>query len=300
MLVIIDNSVTFNALSGLVITFHSSVRSVQLVNSMYPLVAGAFMLAGGLLGMRIGWKSLLLYGLLIISAGELLAWFSPDLMVLTWGARVLAGLGGSLAISAAIGLIPANYKGKDMAISFGVLGGAIGVASSAGPILGGYIIDAFSWRTAYLMLAIAFGLGLILAFALPKVKNPVPKFKFDFVGTILFAIGIILLTLGLVNIHAWPIAMFMAFFVGGLLIISLFAWYESKREKKNIPVLMPRVFFGSKGSRDWLVMTTLTYFISGGLSFAMITFLQVVKGYNALQTGLIMSIYALGIIIFSI
>ena len=300
MLVIIDNSVTFNALSGLVITFHSNVRSVQLVNSMYPLVAGAFMLAGGLIGLRIGWKRLLLFGLLFISAGELLAWLSPNLVVLTWGARVLAGIGGSLAIPAAIGLIPANYKGKEMAVAFGVLGGAVGIASSIGPILGGWIIDSYSWRTAYLMLAIAFGLGLLLAFALPNVKNPIPKFPFDFIGTVLFAIGIMLLTLGLVSINSWPIPMFLAFFIGGILFIALFVWYESKREKKNIPVLMPRDFFRSKGSRDGLVMTALTYFISGGLSFAMVTYLQVVKGFNALETGLIMSIYALGIILFSI
>ena len=119
ILCVTDNSVMVNSLSTLVVTFKSDVTAIQLANSMYPLIAGALMLAGGLLGLKIGWKKLLIIGLLFLTAGELVAWVSSDIIVFTWIARVMAGLGASFAIPAAIGLIPANYSGKDLAIGFG-------------------------------------------------------------------------------------------------------------------------------------------------------------------------------------
>jgi MFS family permease len=69
-----DNAIMFNALSVMIVTFKSSVTAIQLANSMYPLIAGALMLAGGFLGLKIGWKKLLYIGLILMVAGEIIAW----------------------------------------------------------------------------------------------------------------------------------------------------------------------------------------------------------------------------------
>ena len=295
-----DNSVIFNSLSSLVTSFHCNVTDIQLANSMYPLIAGALMLAGGLLGLKIGWKKLLCIGLLFIGAGELAAGFSPGILFFTWVARVLAGLGASFAIPAAIGLIPANYKGKDLAVGFGALGAAVGIASSFGPIIGGWIIDSYGWRTAFFALAIAFGLVFLLALKVKERNILKTNIKFDYLGTVLFAASMILITLGLINISTWSKVVFITSLATGLIILISFIFYEFNLEKRGKNVILPSIFLKLKIPRAGLVMTSLIFFISGGLSFALVIYLQVVLEFNALRTGFILSINAVGIIIFSI
>jgi MFS family permease len=300
ILCVADNSIMSTALSALIVTFKSDVAAIQLANSMYPLISGALALAGGLLGLKIGWKKLLIIGLLFLTAGETVAWLSPDMIVFTWVARVLAGLGASFAVPAAIGLIPANYSGKDLALSFGVLGASIGIAASLGPIGGGWIIDNYGWREAFLALAIIFGLVVLSAFLIEEKTKDRVKFKFDYVGTVLFATGIVIITLALLNLMTWSILITISAFVVGSVILILFVVYESKLEKKQDMVLLPSVFLKSKSARDGLIMTALIFLLSGGLAFSLVTYLQVVKEFNALITGYIFSINALGMIIFSI
>jgi MFS family permease len=300
MLCVGDNSMMLNALSALVTAFKCDVASIQLANSMYPLMSGALALSGGLLGLKIGWKKLLIVGLLFLTAGETVACLSPDMIVFTWAARVLAGLGAGCAIPACIGLIPANYSGKDLAISFGVLGASIGIASSLGPIGGGWIIDSYGWRVAFVVLAIAFGFAVFSAFLIDEKEKVRETFKFDYVGTVLFATGIVIITLALLNLMIWSILTTIAAFVVGSVILIIFGVYESKLEKKQEIVLLPSVFLKSKAARDGLIMTALIFFLSGGLAFALVTYMQVVKEFNALITGYIFSINALGMIIFSL
>jgi MFS family permease len=289
-----------NSLSTLAITFKSNVTSIQLANSMYPLIAGALMLTGGLIGLKTGWKKLLIIGLLFLTAGELIAWISSDIIIFTWIARVMAGLGASLAIPAAIGLIPANYSGKDLAIGFGALGASVGVASSFGPIAGGWVIDSFGWRIAFLVLAIAFGFAVLSAFLINEKTADRVKFKFDYGGAVLFATGIVLFTLGLINIMVWNKLTTISSLIVGLIIIIIFVVYESKLEKKQEIVLLPLVFFKNKTAKAGLIMTSLIFFLDGGLAFGLVTYLQVVKEFNALHTGLILSINAIGVILFAI
>lgn len=300
MLCAVDNSIMYNSLSSLLNTFHSSVTAIQLANSIYPLIAGALMLAGGLLGLKIGWKKLLYIGLLITLLGEIAATLSPDILFFTWIARVLAGLGASLAVPAVIGMVPVNYSGKDIAIGFGAIGASVGFASLAGPIIGGWIIDSFGWRSAFFVLAIALGINFIGALMIKEKSEQRLEFKFDFIGTILFALSMILITLGIINITVWSAKIFVPFLVSGCIILIAFIFYELDLEKKRNVVLFPSIFYKSKQTFSGLIMTALIFFISGGLSFSMITYLQIDRGFSALHTGLFSMIVAIGIILFSI
>jgi MFS family permease len=300
ILCVSDNAIMFNSLSSLVISFHSHVAAMQLANTIYPLIAGALMLSGGLLGLKIGWKKLLCIGLLILVVGETAATLSPNVLFFTWGARVLAGLGASLTIPAVIGLIPATYQGKDLVIGFGAIGAAVGVASILGPIGGGWLIDSFGWRVAFLVLAISICIVFLAALRIEKKTQQKINVKFDFLGTILFVPSMILITIGLTKIGIWSFEKIIPCVTIGIIILALFVVYEFKLEKKREIVLFPSIFLKSKQARDGLVMTAMIFFISGGMSFALTTYLQVVLGYNALITGLVLAVNALGIILFSI
>ena len=159
-----DTSILANAMSALAHAFHASIAQIQLANIIYPLVTGALMILGGVLGIRIGWKRLLIIGNLILALGELVAYFSPTMVVFTFVARVLVGIGASLAIPATIGIVMVVYKGQMRAIAFASLAAANGIASALGPILGGWIIVAANWRDNYIWLTALFILLFVLLF----------------------------------------------------------------------------------------------------------------------------------------
>jgi len=283
-----------------VIAFHSHVADIQLANIIYPLIAGALMLSGGFLGLKIGWKKLLCWGVLILALGETMAVLSMNVVFFTWVARVLAGIGSSLAIPAVIGLIPATYQGKDVAIGFGAIGASMGIASILGPIGGGWIIDGYGWRAAFVVLAISAALIFLSTLPIEQKTKQAPEIKFDFLGSFLFAPSMILITIAIVKLGSWCFIKLAPCAAAGMILLALFLIYEFKLEKKQKWVLFPSEFLKSKQAREGLIMTGLIFFISGGMAFALTTYLQVVLGYDALVTGLVLAVNALGIIVFSI
>ena len=110
----------------------------------------------------------------------------------------------------------------------------------------------------------------------------------------------VLLTVGLVKIISWPLLTTIATIAGGAVLLVLFILYERHLETKRPIVLLPLRFLKSKQTRAGLIMTTLVFFISGGLGFALVTYLQVVRQFDALHTGCVLMINAVGIVIFSI
>ncbi|MDU3718871.1 MAG: MFS transporter [Klebsiella michiganensis] len=98
------------ATQALMNDLHATLGQVSTANTMYPLVAGTFMVAGGMLGCIWGWRMLFRIGCLIFILAEACAFFSPSIALFTWGARLTAGIGGSLMIPAVFGLISALYQ----------------------------------------------------------------------------------------------------------------------------------------------------------------------------------------------
>jgi MFS family permease len=308
-----DTSILANAMSALAHAFHASIAQIQLANIIYPLVTGALMILGGVLGIRIGWKRLLIIGNLILALGELVAYFSPTMVVFTFVARVLVGIGASLAIPATIGIVMVVYKGQMRAIAFASLAAANGIASALGPILGGWIIVAANWRDNYIWLTALFILLFVLLFFQRNVKIPGRPIKIDISGSILIIIGLSLFTYGLAKVSSWgafkplaaPFTIFGLspspfFIIAGILFIWFFSLYESYKERKKQAVILPQIFIKNKASRSGLYMNALVFIILGGVMFALITFLQIVLNYNAIETGLFLLCFAVGITLFSI
>ena len=100
-----DTSILSNCTAAMMSSFHASLAEVQLANIICPLMSGSFMILGGVLGLKWGWKRLLFVGLVLMTLAEFLAGMSHSLSFFTFGARVLQGVGGSFAIPAALGLI---------------------------------------------------------------------------------------------------------------------------------------------------------------------------------------------------
>lgn len=308
-----DSSILVNATTALLTTFKTSVAAVQIANAIYPLVASAVMIIGGFLGLMIGWKRLLQIGLILLAVGELLAAISPSMTLFTYVARVLTGIGGSIAVPGILGLIPALYAGREQAIAFSGIAAANGLASAIGPVIGGALIVSYGWRWAFLALALVFAISFIGCLVVPTLPKPTRKIKFDLPGALLIMLSIVLIIFGLLTISDWglitPISPPFTFlgmspsllFVGvGLGIFFLFLQWQTRLESIGRALLLPPSFTKNKQVRDGLILTALIFFCIGSFSFLIITFLQVVVGFNAIESGWVLADYAAGMVIFSL
>ncbi|MGM1331181.1 MFS transporter, partial [Klebsiella michiganensis] len=149
-----DNVTLSIATQALMNDLHATLGQVSTANTMYPLIAGTFMVAGGMLGCIWGWRMLFRIGCLIFILAEACAFFSPSIALFTWGARLTAGIGGSLMIPAVFGLISALYQQRRRVAAFGALGASSGISFACGPIVCGYLLDHVGWRIAFASLGL--------------------------------------------------------------------------------------------------------------------------------------------------
>ena len=167
-------SVATNALMS---ALHANMNDIQLAKYGISLCAGAFMIAGGMLGIIIGWKKNFRIGVVLAILGEFMLALSSNVFMFIWGGRFLVGLGASFMIPSVLGLIPGIYEGNDRVFAFGAIGAATGIAACVGPIVAGVLLDKFGFRIAFGALAVYFILILAGSFYIPDVKKSEKKLK---------------------------------------------------------------------------------------------------------------------------
>ena len=312
---VVDNVGLMNASSAITATFHSDVADIQIANIMFSLMAGSIMITGGLLGRIIGWKRLMQIGLLILASGEALCVLSPNITVFVYCARVLVGIGASLAVPAVLGLVTTMYPKKQQAIVFGLIAASLAIGASLFPLITGLIIVYLNWQTIYASLAVLFVICfLYISFCIAIDKVEKSKKSFDFVGLLFLFFGLSMIIMGLSNVIKWgfiqpntpPFLVFgysPSLLVLGLGIIFLFflILWEFKREKKMgvESVLIPKAFLTNRETLSSLSMNSFIYIGMGGVSFLLFIFLQLFFDATAIKTGLIMLVFSAGMVPFS-
>lgn len=311
-----DNTVLANALTPIAKDLHATVAQMQFANIVFSLMAGSLMIGAGLLGGRIGWKRMLMTGAIIFTIAEFIAYIAPNIEILIYVARVLAGVGASLSIPAVIGLIPLLYKGKRMALGFGLLGVVTALGSSIAPIISGVLIVTMGWRFCFLLLSILFIICLvgIIIFIKEPERQPV-KSSFDVIGFVLLFCGLTTVIYAISQITQWGLItdvhapftimgmspiLFLIFI--GLIILFLFWQYELKREHKYgaEAVLIPEIFFRNTKIFGGILMSSYVFYILGGIMFSVVLYMQVVLDQNAIMTGLYLCIFSAGMSLTSI
>lgn len=296
-----DNAVLSVATNALISALQASMNDIQLANMVYSLCAGAFMVAGGMLGIIIGWKKNFRIGVILAIIGEVMLAISTNVVMFTWGGRLLVGLGASFMIPSVLGLIPGIYSGKERVFAFGAIGAATGIAAAAGPIVAGFLLDAFGFRIAFGALAVYFFLILIGSMAIPEVERSAKKLKMDVRGTIVAAIGLFLFLIGISKISVWGLitplqAPFTLFGISpslplallGIVILAFLIVMEKSIEQKNGCALLPSSFLKSAQVRAGLFASAIVFLYLGGTVMLVNPYLQVVGGFNAVQTGVAM------------
>ncbi len=296
-----ENSAMSLAATAFANAFGSTTADFQLANMVYSLVAGALMIAGGMMGIIIGWKKNFRLGILLCAAGEVVVALSPSMLLLTWVGRVLVGLGASFMIPSVLGLIPHIYhSGKNRAVAFGCIGAASGIATIL-PIVFGLLMDALGFRVTFGIMAAYFMIVFAASFALPAIEKAPGKLKFDYVGTGLAALGLFLFLIGISRISVWglvaptaaaPFAILgfspaPVLIIAGLAVLTIMVFVEKKVEVTNGCALLPQSFYKTPQVLAGLLSSFQIFFGTAMLTLLVVPYLQRVAGWSAATAALI-------------
>jgi EmrB/QacA subfamily drug resistance transporter len=276
---------------------------IQWTIAAYTLALGAGLITGGRLGDQFGRKRLFMIGLagfMVTSALCALA-VTPGMLI---GMRAAQGLAAGIMVPQVFGVIRASFAPSERAKAFGAYGAVQGLASVAGPLLGGFLVEAdlfdLGWRTIFWInvpisiLALAVG-----ARVLPESRSASTA-RVDLVGALLAASGLLLLLLPIIQTETWGwTAVSYALLAAGIILLTIFLAYErSLADRGGEPVFDPALL----KIRAFAIGLSASVLFFGGIGSFFLTlsvYLQLGTGRTAWETGLVILPYALGSIITS-
>lgn len=309
-LMVLDQAVMNVAISQLVEDFDTTVTTIQTVIALYALVMAAFMVTGGKLGDLLGRRRAFAIGMGIYATGSALtaaSWSIPTLML---GWSILEGIGAALVLPALVALAAGNYKGKDRAVAYGVLGGVAGAGIAVGPILGGWATTEVTWRIVFAGEVVVAGLILLGTRVIQEPAREGRAQRLDWVGSVLAALGLALIVIGVLQASNWgwlrpldspiePFGFSLTPFVitaGGLVLAAFRAWERHREEREEDPLVHFRLFRIAT-LRGGLSMLLAQNLILMGIFFTIPLYLQIVLGLDALDTGVRMLPASVGLFV---
>ncbi|HEU5216004.1 MAG TPA: MDR family MFS transporter [Gaiellaceae bacterium] len=252
----------------------------------------------GKLGDMMGRKPIFLAAILIFLAGSMLAGLSQSMAELI-GFRALQGIGaGGLMVGAQAiiaDIVPPRERGRYM----GLIGSVFAVASVAGPLLGGFLVDNLSWRWVFYVNLPVGALAVLIVSTRLHLHTPHTRHRIDFLGTALLSGGVgalILLTTWGGSEYAWGSNMIVGLGVVGIVLLAVFVWWETRVDEPILPLHLFR-------SRVFSVASAMGFTIGMAMFGAIIfipLFLQIVYGASATSSGLRMIPLMAGLLVASI
>ncbi|RPK33860.1 Antiseptic resistance protein [Streptomyces sp. ADI91-18] len=278
----------------------TTVQGVQTAITIFLLVMAALMIPGGKLTDRYGRKRCLLVGLVVYGIGALLSAAAPGLGVLILGNSILEGIGTALLIPPVYILTTLIFTDlASRARAFGVIMALGGIGAAAGPLIGGLITSALSWRAAFVFQALVIAVIILLSRRLEDPLPPDPTRSFDTTGAVLSAAGLILVVMGILaaDDSLWLTLALLA--LGALVLLGFFRSVRAKERAGKEP-LLSTALFRDRTSNLGLVTQNVQWLLLMGSSFTVAAYLQVVRGYDAVQTGVIFTAATLGLLVSSL
>jgi MFS family permease len=278
----------------------TTVEGVQTAITIFLLVMAALMIPGGKLTDRYGRKRCFRVGLAVYAIGAVMSAAAPGLGILIVGNSILEGIGTALLIPPVYILTTMLFSDlESRARAFGVISGMGGVGAAAGPLIGGVIATAISWRAAFVFQALIIGVIMVLSRRIVDPVAPDPTSRFDTAGAVLSAVGLVLLVGGILQADNNLVAAGV-FVVVGALVIAWFFVHIRARERAGEEPLLSTSLFRNRTSNLGLVTQNIQWLMLMGVSFVVSAFLQVVRGYNPIETGVIFTAATVGVLVSSL
>lgn len=278
----------------------TTVQGVQVAITIFLLVMAALMIPGGKLTDKYGRKRCFTAGLILYGIGALLSAVSPGLGVLILGNSIFEGVGTALLIPPVYILTTLLFPDvTSRARAFGAISAMGGVGAAAGPLIGGLITSWISWRAAFVFQTAVIAVIVVMS---RKVRDPLPadpNRPFDVLGAVLSALGLALVVLGILAADNNLLLMALLIVAGAGVLVWFFAACRSKERAGREPLLSLSLF-RNRVSNLGLVTQNTQWLMLTGVSFVVAAYLQVVRGYNAIETGVIFTAETAGLLITSL
>jgi EmrB/QacA subfamily drug resistance transporter len=307
LIVSLDSSVLSVAIPTVLREFHTTLSSLQWVLTGYSLVFASFLVIGGRLGDLHGHRRMFAIGGLLFATGSLMAtlsWSVPSLFV---GEALIEGVGACLMLPATLAMISTGFRGRHRAAAFSVLGVAIGLGASLGPLLGGFFTTELTWRLAFginVVVAPLAVLGVLLY--LPRSDRSGAKPRLDITGACLIASGMFLLVFAISegSRYGWwkpsaaftvmgqtlwpasaPVALVPVAFLLAAVLLSTFVVVERRKEREGRDPLFEFGELRHRGYRYGLVTTSIIALGQLSLILILSVFLQDAVRLSAVEVG---------------
>lgn len=279
----LDGSVVNVALPAIGRALGGGITTQQWILDGYLLTLTALLLFGGALGDRFGRRRVFQLGLVVFTPASLGCGVAPTSGALI-AARAAQGVGGALLVPGSLALIDASVRAEDRGRAVGTWAGLSGVASALGPFLGGWLVDAASWRWVFLLNVPLAAVALVVAARhVPESRDAVRTGRLDHLGACAVTVGLAGAVFVLIELpgRGWtpPVVLAAAAGVLGLTAFPIVERFQSAP-------LMPLAMFGSRQFAGVSVVTVVVYTGLGGALFLLALQLQQSLGYTALQAGL--------------
>jgi EmrB/QacA subfamily drug resistance transporter len=304
-IVIIDGTIVNVVLPSISREFTANLRDLQWVNSVYALVYAALIVTFGRIGDRSGRRLLFVIGVLVFVAGSILSGAASSIGMLI-AARALQGVGAAMTSPSTLSIISGTFTGRMRGVAFGVWGAIAGAAAALGPLLGGWLTTAASWRWAFYInvpIGAVAVVGALLVVNESKAEGK--KAGIDLPGILLISLGVGALVLALiqgqtygwltprgdfaVGSWAWPFSGFsvsLASFVVAAASFAGFVLVERATKRAGREPLFDFGLLGFPSFRYGLLTVAIVALGEFGIIFVLSLYLQGVLGYSALKTGL--------------
>jgi MFS family permease len=274
----------------------TTVQGIQVAITLFLLVMAALMIPGGKLTDRYGRVRLFRLGLVVYAVGAMLSAVAPGLGLLIVGNSILEGVGTALLIPPVYILTTLLFtQVTSRARAFGAISAMGGVGAAAGPLIGGLITSAISWRAAFVFQALVVLTIVVLS---RKIVDPLPadpSREFDLRGAVLSAVGLTLLVTGILaaDQNIW---LTLALVAAAALVLAAFFWSVRRKQRRGQEPLLSTALFRNRTSNLGLVTQNAQWLVLLGTSFTVASYLQVVRGYSAIETGVIFTAATVGLL----
>jgi EmrB/QacA subfamily drug resistance transporter len=312
-MIILDATVVNVAIPTMIKDLGLSTTDAEWVTAAYSLTFASLLILAGRIADRAGRRLLFIVGLIVFVAASVLVAASDSALPII-GARALQGVGAAMLLPSSLSVINAVFVGKARAAAFAVWGGTIGGMAALGPLVGGWLTTYASWHWAFL---INLPIGIIVLIGVlvfvPETKETSGPKGFDIPGTVLVTLGFLGVVFALIEgLHygwitpvatftigswAWPLTSVSIVLVAALLGIAALAVFipvELHRLNADKVVVINLRLFKIRSFGAGNVVALVVSLGEFGLLFALPLFLQSVRGYDPLQTGVILLALAVG------
>jgi EmrB/QacA subfamily drug resistance transporter len=278
----LDSLVVTTALPVIRKELHASLASLEWTVNAYTLTFAVLLLTGATLGERFGRRRVLIAGLAVFTLGSAAAALAPSVGWLV-AFRAVQGAGAAFVTPLTLTLLSAAVPVERRGMALGIWGAVAGLAIATGPVVGGAVVQGWSWQTIF-WLNVPLGLLLIPVARLRVTESHGPATRLDLPGVGLASAALFGIVLGLVRANAlgWTSVYVLTAVTVGVVLLAAFLVWESRAPEPMLPLRL----FRSRGFSATNLASVLMFFGMFGSIFLLAQFLQTVQHYSPLSAGL--------------